>query len=138
MAIAPYAVIGVGARVGDGVTVGAHAVVGDGVIVGEGCQLFPHVTLYPGTILGARVVIHAGARIGSDGFGYVFHDGAHVKIPHVGRCIVEDDVEIGANTTVDRGSIDDTVIGAPSRMVSVASPQPTTAGMPSSRAMIAA
>ncbi|HEX6058732.1 MAG TPA: UDP-3-O-(3-hydroxymyristoyl)glucosamine N-acyltransferase, partial [Gemmatimonadaceae bacterium] len=59
-----------------------------------------------------RVAIHAGARIGSDGFGYVFREGRHAKIPHVGRCIVEDDVEIGANTTIDRGSIDDTVIGA--------------------------
>ncbi|HSA54719.1 MAG TPA: UDP-3-O-(3-hydroxymyristoyl)glucosamine N-acyltransferase [Gemmatimonadaceae bacterium] len=110
--IAPYAVIGDGARVGDSVTIGAHAVIGEDVVVGDECQLFPHVTLYSGTILGARVVIHAGARIGSDGFGYVFHEGAHAKIPHVGRCIVEDDVEIGANTTVDRGSIDDTVIGA--------------------------
>jgi UDP-3-O-[3-hydroxymyristoyl] glucosamine N-acyltransferase len=58
------------------------------------------------------VRIHAGARLGSDGFGYVFQNGAHTKIPHVGRCIVESDVEIGANTTIDRGSIDDTVIGA--------------------------
>jgi UDP-3-O-[3-hydroxymyristoyl] glucosamine N-acyltransferase len=56
--------------------------------------------------------VHSGARLGSDGFGYVFRDGAHEKIPHVGRCIVESDVEIGANTTIDRGSIDDTVIGA--------------------------
>jgi UDP-3-O-[3-hydroxymyristoyl] glucosamine N-acyltransferase len=58
------------------------------------------------------VRIHAGARIGSDGFGYVYRNGIHDKIPHVGRCVVEDDVEIGANTTIDRGSIDDTVIGA--------------------------
>ena len=72
----------------------------------------PRVTLYSGTELGRRVRVHAGARLGSDGFGYVFRDGAHVKIPHVGRCLVEDDVEIGANTTIDRGSIDDTVIGA--------------------------
>jgi UDP-3-O-[3-hydroxymyristoyl] glucosamine N-acyltransferase len=57
-------------------------------------------------------VVHAGARLGSDGFGYVFGDGAHRKVPHVGRCIVGDDVEIGANTTIDRGSVDDTVIGA--------------------------
>jgi len=57
-------------------------------------------------------MLHAGVRIGSDGFGYVQRDGEHVKIPHVGRCILEDDVEIGANTTIDRGSIDDTVIGA--------------------------
>jgi UDP-3-O-[3-hydroxymyristoyl] glucosamine N-acyltransferase len=57
------------------------------------------------------VVVHSGARIGCDGFGYVFRDGAHAKIPHVGRCIIGDDVEIGANTTIDRGSIDDTVVG---------------------------
>ena len=60
----------------------------------------------------SRVIIHSGARIGCDGFGYVFRDGAHNKIPHVGRCIIGDDVEIGANTTIDRGSIDDTVIGS--------------------------
>src|SRR5690606_21441702 len=60
----------------------------------------------------ARVVIHAGARLGSDGFGYTFADGAHRKIPQVGRCIIGDDVEIGANTTIDRGSLGDTVIGA--------------------------
>jgi UDP-3-O-[3-hydroxymyristoyl] glucosamine N-acyltransferase len=57
------------------------------------------------------VMLHSGVRIGSDGFGYVFRDGAHQKIPHVGRCIIGDDVEIGANSTIDRGSIDDTVIG---------------------------
>jgi UDP-3-O-[3-hydroxymyristoyl] glucosamine N-acyltransferase len=70
------------------------------------------VTIYPGATLGARTTIHSGARIGSDGFGYVFRDGAHQKIPHVGRCIIGDDVEIGANTTIDRGSIDDTVVGS--------------------------
>ncbi len=68
--------------------------------------------VYSGTTLGARVMVHAGARLGSDGFGYVFRNGIHDKIPHIGRCIIEDDVEIGANTTVDRGSFDDTVIGA--------------------------
>src|SRR4029077_10710308 len=73
---------------------------------------YPHVTLYAGTVVGMRVVLHSGVRLGSDGFGYVFSGGIHAKIPHVGRCIVGDDVEIGANTTIDRGSIDDTVIGA--------------------------
>jgi serine acetyltransferase len=63
-------------------------------------------------VLGDRVIAHAGVRIGGDGYGYVFANGAHQKIPHVGRCIINDDVEIGANTTIDRGSIDDTVIGA--------------------------
>jgi UDP-3-O-[3-hydroxymyristoyl] glucosamine N-acyltransferase len=107
-----YAVIGRDAEVGDGAWIGSHAVIGDGVRIGERSQIYPNVTIYSGTQIGKRVRIHAGAVIGSDGFGYVFQDGAHAKIPHVGRCIIGDDVEIGANTTVDRGSIDDTVIGA--------------------------
>ena len=112
VAIGPYVVVGDGATVGAGTRVDAHAVVGAGVTIGEMCQIYPAVTLYSGTELGARVRVHAGARLGSDGFGYVFRDGEHAKIPHVGRCIIDSDVEIGANTTIDRGSIDDTVIGA--------------------------
>ena len=112
VAIGPYVVIGDGATIGAGACLDSHVVVGAGVTIGEACRLFPGVTLYPGTSLGDRVRIHAGARIGSDGFGYVFRGGRHEKIPHVGRCIVDSDVEIGASTTVDRGSIDDTVIGA--------------------------
>jgi UDP-3-O-[3-hydroxymyristoyl] glucosamine N-acyltransferase len=112
VSVGPYAVIGDGATLGDGVTIEAHCVVGAGVQVGEGSQVFPHVTLYAGAELGRRVTVHAGARIGSDGFGYIFRDGRHEKIPHVGRCVVGDDVEIGANTTIDRGSVGDTVIGA--------------------------
>jgi UDP-3-O-[3-hydroxymyristoyl] glucosamine N-acyltransferase len=112
VAIGPYAVVGDGATLGDRVTIEAHAVVGPGVEVGDDSRLYPGVTLYAGTRLGRRVMVHAGARIGSDGFGYVYRDGAHQKLPHVGRCIVEDDVEIGANSTIDRGSIDDTVVGA--------------------------
>lgn len=126
----PTAVIGRGARVGEGSAIGAHAVLGEGAVVGErvrvgsqctlgagvtiGADTVIHsgVTLYPGTRVGARVILHSGVRLGSDGFGYVFRGGAHEKIPHVGRCIIHDDVEIGANSTVDRGSIDDTVIGA--------------------------
>ena len=110
--VGPYAVLGDGARLGDGAVVGAHCVIGAGVEIGEASQLYPSVTVYSGSRLGARVTIHAGARIGSDGFGYVQQGGQHIKIPHVGRCIIEDDVEIGANTTIDRGSIDDTVVGA--------------------------
>ena len=110
--IGPYAVIGDGAVIGDRSWVEAHVVVGPGVVVGADVHLFPALTVYSGTTLGARVLVHSGARLGSDGFGYVFRDGIHDKIPHIGRCIIEDDVEIGANTTVDRGSFDDTVIGA--------------------------
>ncbi len=106
-----YAVIGEGASIGDDVSIGAHAVVGDGVSVGRRSRIFPHVTLYPGTTLGERVILHAGVRVGSDGFGYVFTGTEHSKIPHVGRCVIGNDVEVGANTTIDRGSIDDTMIG---------------------------
>ena len=112
VSIGPYAVIGRNASLGAGVAVGAHAVVGDWVEIGDGSRVYPNVTLYTGASLGQRVIVHAGVRIGSDGFGYVQMDGKHVKIPHVGRCVIGDDVEIGANTTIDRGSVDDTVIGA--------------------------
>ena len=105
-------VLGDGARIGARTRLDAHVVIGDGVEVGVECHVYPSATLYSGTRIGDRVRVHAGARLGSDGFGYVFRDGAHAKIPHVGRCIVESDVEIGANTTIDRGSIDDTVVGA--------------------------
>jgi len=98
-----YCVIGEGAVIGDGVWIGSGTVVGDGVVVGEKSSLFPQVA-------------HSGVRIASDGFGYVFDGKSHVKIPHVGRCIIGDDVEIGANTTIDRGSIDDTVIGSGTRI----------------------
>jgi UDP-3-O-[3-hydroxymyristoyl] glucosamine N-acyltransferase len=112
VSIGPYAVIGDGAEIGNDTVVGPHCVLGSGVRLGKQCQLVAHVTVYSGSRIGDRVSLHAGVRIGSDGFGYVQRDGQHVKIPHVGRCLIEDDVEIGANTTIDRGSIDDTVIGA--------------------------
>jgi UDP-3-O-[3-hydroxymyristoyl] glucosamine N-acyltransferase len=111
ISIGEYAVIAPGARLGNDVVIGAQSVVGQDAAIGEATRLWPGVTIYPGAILGNCVTIHSGARIGCDGFGYVFRDGAHNKIPHVGRCIIGDDVEIGANTTIDRGSIDDTVIG---------------------------
>jgi UDP-3-O-[3-hydroxymyristoyl] glucosamine N-acyltransferase len=111
ISIGEYVVIAPGAKLANDVVIGAHSVVGEDASIGEATRLWPGVTIYPGAILGNRVTIHSGARIGCDGFGYVFRDGAHNKIPHVGRCIIGDDVEIGANTTIDRGSIDDTVIG---------------------------
>lgn len=110
------AVIEAGARVGDRTWIGAHTVVGASASVGADCQLYPLVTLYPHSQLGNRVILHSGVRIGSDGFGYVSHQVngrfTHEKIPHVGRAILGDDVEVGANSTIDRGSVDDTVIGA--------------------------
>ena len=106
-----YAVIGDGATLGDRAWIGAHAVIGDGVAIGADTRVYPHVTAYAGTCVGERAIIHAGVRLGSDGFGYIFRDGAHEKIPHVGRCLIGNDVEVGANCAIDRGSIDDTVIG---------------------------
>ncbi|MDB4888175.1 MAG: UDP-3-O-[3-hydroxymyristoyl] glucosamine N-acyltransferase [Gemmatimonadetes bacterium] len=116
VAIGPYVVIGDGVRIGARTNLHSHVTVGAGVVIGDDVELYEGVTLYAGSSLGDRVRVHAGARIGSDGFGYVFRNGAHEKIPHVGRCVVERDVEIGANTTIDRGSIDDTVIGAGTRI----------------------
>jgi UDP-3-O-[3-hydroxymyristoyl] glucosamine N-acyltransferase len=112
VAVGPNAVLGPGARIDDDALIGANVTVGAGVQIGSGSRVYPNATLYPGTVLGKRVFIHSGVRVGSDGYGYVFRDGAHQKIPHIGGCIVEDDVEVGANTTIDRGSIGDTVIGA--------------------------
>ncbi|HEV8264270.1 MAG TPA: UDP-3-O-(3-hydroxymyristoyl)glucosamine N-acyltransferase [Gemmatimonadales bacterium] len=112
--IGARAVLGAGVRLGRNVRVGPGCVLGDGVAVGDDTQLFPGVTCYAGTALGKRVIIHAGAVLGSDGFGYLpGQEGeGHRKIPHVGRCLIGDDVEIGANTCIDRGSVDDTVIGS--------------------------
>lgn len=100
-----------------GTTIGARAVlrgqdhVGPRCVIGEDCLLFPQVTLYAGTQLGQRVRLHAGTVLGSDGFGYVLDQGAHRKVPQVGNVIVQDDVEIGANVTIDRGALGPTVIG---------------------------
>jgi UDP-3-O-[3-hydroxymyristoyl] glucosamine N-acyltransferase len=109
--IGPYAVLEDGCRVGDGSRIGAHCVIGRRSTLGRGCRLHPHVVLYPDTVLGNGVEVHSGARLGPDGFGYTLVDGAHAKIPQVGRCVIEDDVEIGANATIDRGSLGDTRVG---------------------------
>ena len=116
VALGPYAVVGEGSALGDRVRIGAHTVVGAGCRVGSDSVLHPHVTLYDGVSVGARVILHAGARIGSDGFGYAFTATGHTKVPQVGGCVIEDDVEIGANSCVDRGSIGDTVVGRGSKL----------------------
>ena len=113
VAIGPHVVLGRDVRLGRNVRLGGHCVIGDGVAIGEDTELYPQVTCYPGTTVGRRVIIHSGVRLGSDGFGFVpgREGDPHRKIPHIGRCVIGDDVEIGANTCVDRGSMDDTVIG---------------------------
>jgi UDP-3-O-[3-hydroxymyristoyl] glucosamine N-acyltransferase len=110
--LAAYVTIGAGARVGAGTHVGPHAHVGTGVTVGADCWIAPHCSLMPGAVLGDRVRLHTGARVSVDGFGFTAgRDGRPVKIPQVGRCVIGDDVEIGANATIDRGSLGDTVVG---------------------------
>lgn len=126
----PAAIIGEGVELGEGVTIGAYAVVADGATVGagstvyphaylgsdsalgEGCIIYPHVTVRENCQLGNRVILHAGAVIGADGFGYATVEGVHHKIPQVGRVVVGDDVEIGANTCIDRARFGTTVIGS--------------------------
>jgi len=106
------AVIGEGAVLGRDVRLGPHVVVGPGARLGDRVEVMAGAVIGAGVTVGARVILHAGARLGVDGFGYVPGPAGHEKIPHVGQCIIGDDVEIGANTTIDRGSVDDTVIGA--------------------------
>ncbi|MEI2723593.1 MAG: UDP-3-O-(3-hydroxymyristoyl)glucosamine N-acyltransferase [Verrucomicrobiota bacterium] len=109
--IGPYCVIGERARIGAGAVLYAGDFVGDDCQLGAGVVLFPNVTLYPRTELGLRVRIHSGTVIGADGFGYVLDAGAHRKVPQIGNVILGDDVEIGANVTIDRGALKPTVIG---------------------------
>jgi len=127
--IHPTAVVAANAQLAPDCSVGANVVVESGAVVGAGtrllpgvylgenvrvgghCILHPHVTVYSGARIGDRVILHAGVVIGSDGFGYVFAEGRHVKFPQLGKIVIENDVEIGSNTTLDRGSLGTTVIG---------------------------
>jgi len=111
VAIGPCAVIGDGAEIGARASIGAGCVVGEHSVLGEDCVLNPRVTLYPGVRLGSRVILHSGSVIGSDGFGYVFENGRYSKFPQAGTVEIADAVEIGANTTIDRGALGPTRIG---------------------------
>jgi UDP-3-O-[3-hydroxymyristoyl] glucosamine N-acyltransferase len=104
-------VIGENARIGENVTLHPGCVIGEGVSIGDDSVLYPRVVVYRDCVIGRRAVIHAGAVIGGDGFGFAREDDRWVKIPQIGRVLIGDDVEIGANTTIDRGALDDTVIG---------------------------
>src|SRR6266436_5467194 len=108
--IGAYAVIGEDAHMGDGTQIGAHCVIGAGSRIGENCRIHPRVTFYAGVRVGHRVEIHAGAVLGADGFGFAFDGERYWKFPQAGLVEIADDVEIGANTTIDRGSLDDTRI----------------------------
>jgi UDP-3-O-[3-hydroxymyristoyl] glucosamine N-acyltransferase len=99
------------ASLGQRVSIGPGCVVGEGASIGDDSCLYPRVVVYPGCRIGARAIIHSGAVIGADGFGIAAEDGRWIKIPQIGVVVIGDDVEIGANTTIDRGALDDTVIG---------------------------
>lgn len=113
--IGPFVVVGAGAEVGARCCVGAHATIGQGVQLAADCRIGNHVTLSH-AVIGERVIILPGARIGQDGFGFAVGPNGFESVPQLGRVVLEHDVEIGANTTIDRGSVNDTVIGAGSRL----------------------
>jgi len=109
--LGPYTVVESGASLGEGTVVHGHCYVGHGTSVGKNCLLYPGVILREHITVGSRVIIQPGAVIGSDGYGFVTVEGKHVKLPQVGTVVIEDDVEIGANVTIDRARFDKTVIG---------------------------
>jgi len=109
--IGENSVIGEGVIIGSGSFIGPGCVIGDNVTIGSSCKLFANITICHHVKMGDRVMIHPGAVVGGDGFGFALDDGRWIKIPQIGRVIIEDDVEIGSNTTIDRGALEDTVIG---------------------------
>jgi UDP-3-O-[3-hydroxymyristoyl] glucosamine N-acyltransferase len=114
--VGAHAVIAAGVRIGPGSEIGAGSVVGEGCEIGADCRLHANVTLYPRVRLGDRVIVHAGAVLGADGFGYATEGGSHYKIPQVGGVVIEDDVEIGAGTCIDRAALGVTRVGRGSKI----------------------
>ncbi len=108
--IHPHAVIADGARIGSRVTLYPGVYVGAGSVIGDDCVLYPSVCIREGVVIGDRVIVHAGAVVGSDGFGFVTEGGVHHKIPQVGGVVIEDDVEIGSNSTIDRATLGNTIV----------------------------
>ncbi|MDD2915740.1 MAG: UDP-3-O-(3-hydroxymyristoyl)glucosamine N-acyltransferase [Gallionella sp.] len=112
----PTASIAAMAVIGEGATIGAHSVIGEGcciganTVIGSNARLYPRVVVYHDCVIGDNLIAHSGAVIGSDGFGIAMDEGVWIKIPQIGRVVIGNDVEIGANTTIDRGALDDTVI----------------------------
>ncbi len=114
--LGPYVVVGDGCRIAAGAALHAHVVLGNACRVGVGSVIHPHAVLYDGTRLGDAVIVHSGAILGADGFGYATHQGKHLKVPQVGRTVIEDEVEIGANSTIDRALLEETHIGQGSKI----------------------
>jgi UDP-3-O-[3-hydroxymyristoyl] glucosamine N-acyltransferase len=110
VSIAPYAFIDKKTVIKSGVTIYPFVYIGENVIIDEGSTIYPHVTIYDNVTIGKNVIIHSGTVIGSDGFGYIWNGEKHVKIPHIGKVAIEDNVEIGANVTIDRAELGQTII----------------------------
>lgn len=109
--VGDFAVIGRKVRIGRGTHIGEQVYVGDGTVIGENCIIYPGVKIYPGMVIGNNVILHAGVVIGSDGFGFApLEDGSYKKIQHTGNVIIEDNVEIGANTTIDKSQMGSTIV----------------------------
>lgn len=109
--VGPFATIGQYSSVGDSSTIEASVHIGNHVAIGKNCRIHPNAVIYDHTVIGNNVIIHSGAIIGADGFGYKYRDNQHIKVPHVGNVVIEDNVEIGANTCIDRGALGSTRIG---------------------------
>ncbi len=109
--LGPFCSIGAYSRIAKNTILMANVVIGRNVVIGEHSRIYPNVTVYDNTVIGRHVIIHAGCVIGSDGFGFYKKNGRNLKIPHVGKVIIEDDVEIGANSSIDRGTLGETRIG---------------------------
>jgi len=114
--IGPYAVIGENTVVGDNTAILAGAYIGRDVKIGKNCRVYPYAVIYDGIVIGDNVIIHSGAVIGADGFGYKFRNYQHVKVPQVGNVVIEDNIEIGANTCIDRGALGSTTLGTGSKI----------------------
>jgi len=112
VSVGPHVVVEADVVIGEGTRIEAGAVIGKGVKIGTNCRIYPRVVIYPGTTLGNHIILHAGVVLGSDGFGYVrdAQTGEYLQFPQQGRLVLEDDVEIGANTTIDRGALEETRI----------------------------
>jgi UDP-3-O-[3-hydroxymyristoyl] glucosamine N-acyltransferase len=111
VSISPFACISDAVSIGEGTTIGAGAFIGTQSKIGSWCIIYPNVTIREGVSIGNRVTVHSGAVIGSDGFGYVLEQGVHYKIPQVGGVVIEDDVEIGSNVSIDRATLGNTIVG---------------------------
>ena len=114
--VGPFVSIGQYSSVGDSSTIEAGVRIGNHVAIGKNCRIHPNVVIYDHSVIGNNVIIHAGAIIGADGFGYKFRDNQHIKVPHVGHVEIDDHVEIGANTCIDRGALGATRIGMGSKI----------------------